>query len=340
VKQAPTEGTVRVATFQALPAVLRGLGVNPAEVLAEVGLDLELFEIPDNRISLAARGRLLGHCVARTGCHHLGLLLGQRGGLRSFGLVGSLMKHAPNVRTALRSLVSYMHANVQGAVVALTEDDATALLSYDINQSRVSAIDQACDGAVAMMLNIMRDLCGSNWKPLEVWFAHRKPADIRPFRNFFRAPLYFDAKQSGLLFATRWLNKSLPNAEPELSRLLQTQVSELEARLVGNFTEQVRSVLRTGLLASHSSADRIAALFSIHPRTLTRRLTAEGISFRELVEEERLELARQMLENTTQQVNQIAESLGYARGSAFIRAFRQWSGTTPALWRAKRANRT
>jgi AraC-like DNA-binding protein len=304
-----------------------------------VGLDLELFDKPDNRISFAARGRLFSHCVARTGCHHLGLLIGQRGGLHSFGLVGSLMKHASDVGTALRSLVSYMHANVRGAVVALTVDGSTAFLSYDVYQRGVGAVDQVGDGAVAMMLNIMRDLCGSAWKPLEAWFAHRKPEDVQPFHNFFRVPLRFDAEQNGLAFSARWLDKSLPNAEPELSRLLQTHVNELEAQFANDFPAQVRSILRTGLLTGLSSADQIAALFSIHPRTLNRRLTADGISFRQLVDEERLEIARQMLENTTQQVNQVAASLGYARASAFVRAFRRWSGTTPALWRAKRANR-
>ena len=45
-----------------------------------------------------------------------------------------------------------------------------------------------------------------------------------------------------------------------------------------------------------------------------------------------------MLEDTSLDVGQIAEALGYARASAFTRAFRRWSGTTPALWRTKRAN--
>jgi AraC-like DNA-binding protein len=45
-----------------------------------------------------------------------------------------------------------------------------------------------------------------------------------------------------------------------------------------------------------------------------------------------------MLEDTSLEVGQIAEALSYTRASAFTRAFRRWSGTTPAVWRAKRAN--
>ena len=88
---APTEAALRIGATMALPAVLRSLGTNPAEVLAESGYDLKLFDDPDNRISYTARSHLIAHCVARTGCQHLGLLVGQQAGLHSLGLVGLLV---------------------------------------------------------------------------------------------------------------------------------------------------------------------------------------------------------------------------------------------------------
>jgi AraC-like DNA-binding protein len=339
VKRPRMESTVRIATIAALPAVLRSLGANPDQLLAEVGLDLKIFEDPDNRISFATRGRLFSHCIARTGCRHLGLLVGQQGGLHSFGLLGSLMKHAPDVGTALRGLLSYMQAHVRGAVTVLTVDNGTALFSYNVHEPKISAIDQIGDGAVAMMLKIMRELCGSDWKPIEAWFAHRRPEDIQPFRRHFGVPLRFDADQNALLFSARWLNKPLINTEPEFSQLLQQQIRHLEANSGDEFPQQVRNVLRTAIPAGHFSEGQVAALFSIHSRTLARRLTGFGTRFRTLVDEERFEIARQLLENTTLEVNQVATSLGYARASVFTRAFRRWSGATPASWRAKRADR-
>jgi len=80
----------------------------------------------------------------------------------------------------------------------------------------------------------------------------------------------------------------------------------------------------------------VAALFSMHSRTLNRPLSAFGPSFRELVDESRFEIARQMLESSSLGVSRIADMLGYADASAFTRAFRRWSGTTPARWRADR----
>jgi AraC-like DNA-binding protein len=73
----------------------------------------------------------------------------------------------------------------------------------------------------------------------------------------------------------------------------------------------------------------------MHGRTLSRRLRAYGTSFRELADEVRFEIARQMLENTELEVAEIAITLDYADASAFTRAFRRWSDTTPARWRER-----
>ncbi len=319
-----------------IPAVLRSLGADPAEVLAEVGLDLELFDDPENRISYAARSRLIGHCAARTGCRRFGFLIGQRSGLHTLGLVGLLVKYSPDVGTALHSLVRHFHLHLRGAAVTLTVDSGRAMLSYEIYQSKVEATEQTGDGAVAGFFNAVRELCGPGWTPVELRFAHSRPDDVEPFSRFFRAPLRFDAEQYGVVFAADWLRRPLPATDPELRRLLQQQIDALEARHGGDFPARVRSVLRTALLTDQASADQIAALFSMHSRTLNRRLHDHGTSFRELVDAGRFEIARQMLEDSSMNVSRIADLLRYADPSAFARAFRRWSGTTPAHWRVER----
>jgi AraC-like DNA-binding protein len=78
----------------------------------------------------------------------------------------------------------------------------------------------------------------------------------------------------------------------------------------------------------------------MHSRTLNRRLNAFGFGFQQLVDESRFEIARQMLEDSAMEVGQIAELLDYAAPGVFTRAFRRWSGTTPAEWRAARGRKT
>src|SRR5271166_766063 len=99
------EGQQRIGPFAEAPVLLRELGVDPADVAADVGLDLGVFRDPENAMPFTAAGKLLQVGAMRTGCAHFGLLLGQRSDTRSLGLVGDLMRNAPTLGRALQDLV-------------------------------------------------------------------------------------------------------------------------------------------------------------------------------------------------------------------------------------------
>jgi AraC-like DNA-binding protein len=330
-------GSVRVGTLLPMADILLGMGVDPAALLAAEGVDPKVFDDPDNQIPLTVHNRLIALAVARSGCPHIGLLVGQRDGLHSIGLAGLLVRYSPDVETALRSFVRYLHTHVRGAKTALTVDGAVATWTWEIYQPGVEAVDQVGDGAMAVMFNILRELCGPDWKPIEVRFAHREPAQLQPFRIFFRTTLCFDAEDYSLRFASSWLQHPLAQAEPALRRLLQKEIDAIEARHETDFPELVRSVLRTALLTGHARSDHLATLFSMHSSTLARRLKPYGVGFRELVDECRYDVAREMLVNSGLDVSHIATMLDYADASAFTRAFRRWSGVAPARWRSQHA---
>lgn len=328
-----SESTVRIGPIMALPAILAGLGKDPDSVLAEAGFAISLFDNPDNRISFNARGKLLAHCVALTGCKHLGLMIGQQSGLNSLGLVGLLMKHSTDVGSALNCLRRYFHLNVRGATVTLEADGSSAVLCYTAYQSGAQAAEQVGDGAVAILFNILRELCGPGWKPIEVRFTRLADDDIHPHRSFFKAPLSFGSRQNAVVFDGKWLNHRMPVSDSELRRFLQFQIDQIEAQQADDFPEQVRSVLGTAILSGRTASNEIAVLFSMHSRTLSRRLAAHGTSFQVLLDETRFTLAKQLLGSSKSEIKQIAETLAFADASSFIRTFKRWSGKTPAQWR-------
>lgn len=330
----PAEAMLRVGATMGLPLVIQDLGFSPREILSEGGFDVNLFEDPDNTMSYAARGRLMAHCAARTECEHFGLLVGQYNGLHSLGLVGLLMKYSADVRTALNNLVRYFYLQVHGASASLEVDGGAVILGYQILQRGTQGNDQVGDGAVVAMANMVRELCGPQWKPIEVWFMHRKPDDLQPFRDLFRAPLRYNVEQYAIVFDASWLTRPLPEVDAGVRRLLQKQIDSLAVQHGDDFPEQVRAVLRAALLSGYTNATQVAALFSMHPRTLSRRLDAYGVGYQQLVDESRFEVAQQMLKDSDLDIRQIAQLLHYAEARSFIRAFRRWSGDTPARWRA------
>ena len=127
-KSKSPDATVRVGGAAAILTLVEEFGVDPLLVLREAGIDPELFKDPDNLITYQARGRLMSRAVSRSGCQHFGLLVGERMQLQSLGLVGLLARNAPDVGTALRTIVNFLHLHARGAVMKLSTDKQLAHL--------------------------------------------------------------------------------------------------------------------------------------------------------------------------------------------------------------------
>jgi AraC-like DNA-binding protein len=231
-------------------------------------------------------------------------------------------------------------AHNPSTTVELVDDGSFAALSYIILQPGLDNPDQLLDMAVAIEFNVMRALCGHHWQPSEVRFAHVRPRNVAPFRQFFQAPLLFDASETAVVFAGEWLDRPLPGADPLLHSMMQHHVSELQLHSGENLTSQLRRMLPSLVTARSASVAVAARRVGLTVRTLNRHLAAEGTSFMQLLDEARYSIARQLLQGTSMRANQITDRLGYANPSAFTRAFHRWSGVAPAEWRASKGRRS
>ena len=176
-----------VGPMSAIPSILAERGIEPALVLAEVGLAPGLFDHPENRMSYAALARLLETCVKRTSCQHFGLLIGQRFTMDSLGVLGSLMRNSPTLRDALRMATTHLELQDRGSIsVAVDLGDSRSALGYTVFTSNLPAAVQILDGAIAIHCQILRQLCGPSWKPALVQLSHRRPAKIAPFHELLR----------------------------------------------------------------------------------------------------------------------------------------------------------
>jgi AraC-like DNA-binding protein len=319
------EASQRASLLGELRDLLRELGFNPAEVIAGL-VEIDSLHPLEYRIPFAAIGRRLNECAVKTGCPHFGLLLGQRARLSHLGLPGQMALCSPTLREAIRNFAVYQHLNSQGMVTFLFEKDGVATLGAVVYEKGVEHAEQIYDLNVAGMLSIMRELCGSRWRPDQVLFSHPKPSDVGPYRRFFQAPCKFDSDRTALVFPSKILDLRLPTADPKQLRILETQA---RARNDLGLASALRRTLRVLLLGEGVSADQVARILAMHRRTLNRRLKSESTTFKALLDEARFEAACQLLDSTHLPITEIAASLGYAETSAFGRAFRRWSGITP-----------
>jgi AraC-like DNA-binding protein len=321
-----------------IPAILREHGIDPLGVLALVGLDGCLFDDPENRLSIEHLEKLLAVCARMTRCPHFGLLVGQRFDMRSLGLLGQLMRNSPTLHDALRLAALYLDVQDRGAV-SLTLDlgEGKSALGYSLFAIRSLASDQILDGSIAIQYLLLRKLCGPTWKPVLVQLAHSRPADSKPWQQFFRARLQFDAPISAIVFDSRWLDRPIAGADPALFAAISREIEAAHPQHALPFLAQVRRALHAMIFTGCASTANLARLFNFHERTLRRRLVDEGVTVRGLVGEARRELAHRLLRETKLPISEIAEVLSYSDVTVFARAFRRWSGTSPREWRAQQA---
>jgi len=326
---------VRVAALLGVPPLLRERGVDPAEVLTSLGLAPDILDDAENRIHYRMGGQLLQRCAEVTGCTHFGLLVGQQANVSSLGMLGELMQRSATVQSALRNLILHLHLQTRGGVPTHSVEGGNATLGYAIYQRDMRGAAHAYDLVMAFEVNILRALCGVRWCPSEVSFSHAKPKDLSPYRQFFRSPLRFDADHSEIVFDKTWLDRAPPGHDAQAHSLLQRELAKQLMLAPNDCAEQVRRALRTMILGGRGSATLISDLMSIPTRTLHRLLAGQSTTFREILEEVRYEFARQLLTDTDMTTTEIAEALDYADASAFTRAFRRWTNSPPAAWRAR-----
>ena len=331
------DGVVRVGPLMSIPAVVQELGVDPEPLFESYGLDPDRFDDPDLRIPYLAASRLIARCAEATGCEHFGLLVGQRAGPSMLGLPGFMLRVAPDVRTALRDLVHHLDLHDEGGVPFVETAGEISLLGYAIHQPGASAAAQIYDIAAAIAFNIMRTLCGRDWRATEVMLSRRAPRDPARYQRFFQAPLRFDAEQTAIAFSSRWLDQPLAGADALLHRHLEAEASLMHARVDGGVTHGLRRLLRKTLGTQKLSIQLVARQLGMHERTLNRRLRAERTTFQRELGAVRYAAAQQLLDETAMTLAQVAAALEYADASAFSRAFKRWAGLTPAQWRARAA---
>jgi AraC-like DNA-binding protein len=319
-----------VRPLQCIPNLLRELGARPQTVFRRARVSPRVLLDPNNRLDFAQVGRLLTECVVATGCGHFGLLVGQRAGPDTAGIIHELMPFTRTVRSALYALRSHLHLHDRGGVLALTEQSRRLVeCAYIVFRPNTPGAGQIGDGALAILFLLLRSLCGSTWKPIGVTIAHRRPSDTTPYRRFFNAPISFDAPRSAVVVPAGLLDRQLPGADARAEAAIRAAIADAEVAHPLSLTLQVRRLVGEMLAGFAPSFQQIASALVMSPRTLRRRLAEEGTTVTAILDETRAELSRQLIVETNMPIHEIAQTLHYANPGAFSRAYMSWTGVTP-----------
>lgn len=253
-----------------------------------------------------------------------------------FALLGLACKTSRTVGDAVEHLIRYLSIwNTQyHCRVAVRPDSADLVL-----EGPTGDLARRCtnESALAQVLKAMRDVSGVAVRPMRVCFRHPAPTDTSEHEAFFGCAVEFGALFDGLELSTATLDTELVLADDGLSTFLVEQLERLAAARETDSDNLVSRVCRAiceHLPSGAPKLDEVASKLGIAPRTLQRQLSAEDATFAQLVDRSRNDLALELLRQTPLSVGEISFALGFSEPSAFHRAFKRWTGTTPSSFRS------
>ncbi|MBP9904374.1 MAG: AraC family transcriptional regulator [Rhodoferax sp.] len=187
-------------------------------------------------------------------------------------------------------------------------------------------------------LSIIFDMCRSNFgsrlSARQVQLRRPWPANTAPWEAFFGCAVQFGANKDSFLIDSAAANAPLTSANSLLANTFDVLLSEqLDRYFQDDIVSRCKTFLLRELTSGPPSAISTAAGLAMSQRSFQRRLRELGLTYRELLDQTRHELARRYLDDPAKSVTEITFLLGFSEQSAFTRAFKRWSGTSPSGYR-------
>jgi len=306
------------------------------ELLAGVGLEPDP-EAPTWTEETVEADAYYGLLERVAGTHDPGLPFryGESIRLDDFGALGLAMKTAPTVGDALRRLIRYVLVLSDTLEYELADrpGGGTFALVGRSHHRRGMALANEC--AVAAVVSCLRQATGTRLTPHEVSFGHVAPSSDRHHRAYFGCPVDFGAPVDGVRLDDGQLAQPTVLADEGLSAYLLAQLDELRSRRGDrSLVAAVRSAIADALADGQPTKSQIARRLGTSERTLHRRLAEQGESFQTLATQARRDTAEALLRSGRHNLAEVAFLTGFSDQSAFTRAFKRWTGRTPAAFRS------
>lgn len=314
-------------------------GLDAAQLYDSVGLRRDLGAPEEEYLPVSVEEQLWKELWKRAEDPAMGLHAAKRLREGAFGLIEYAAASLPDLGRSLELLATFGYVLHGFPIFELGKQEDRVRLTYNCPHPLREAWARASEEfALVAVCELSRRATGVQWKPDRVMFRQPPPAHASEVEAYFGAPVEYLADTAGIWVGPSCLALDNQKADVRMSEILMTCLGR-EARdvqLGSQLAQRVSQLLRELLSRGEAVLPVVANRLSMSPRTLQHRLSREGRTFRELLDEVREAEARRLLSNPEIGVAEVASALAYSEPSAFHRAFRRWTGMSPESYRRRR----
>lgn len=301
--------------------------VAPSALLEGLPITRDALAEPAIRVPLRVCEAIVARAYALTGEPSLAFIAGAHMKLSSHGFLGFAAMTASTIREALELATRYASTRTGAIGLALYVESGTASIVIE-ERADLGTLREFI--VIALMFGLMqlgRSLTGV---PLDgaAELAFAEPAYARALG--LGARLRFAQPAHRLVFASPILDLPLTSADAAAKRLAAAQCERELAALDAGFLGVVRGAIRDAV-----GITGVAKRLHLSSRTLKRRLADHGTTFSAIRDEDRRQRALLLLADRSLSIGEVATQLGYTELPNFTRAFRRWTGETPAEYRRR-----
>ncbi len=332
--------SMAIETTRELFDILVGQGIDQDLLLRKSGIDLQHLQQAECRFPVREHLRLWQAAEEIRQQDALGLRMGALSNPYNRGIVGLVFQTSPDLESAVLNKVRY--TKILADHIALDFDASTEDFSvtYSIldNCFHRSEIERVFAG----FLNWVRVFVDQKVIPERLSFQYAKPACVDIYQRYFQCPLFFDQPRNEILLPQALLKTRNPNYNDYLHGILRMRAESVLGELdrKTDLISDVRNAMAARLCKGQFSAQEIAEAHCMSVRTLHRRLGEKGLTYQDLLDDVRKEMALSHLSTADCCQKALYALVGYSDSRAFLRAFRRWTGTSPKLYMAAQAQRS
>ena len=323
----------------ALFDVLVDQGCPRREILKNVNLTADEVHSPKSRISLADLMTAGKNAIRLSNDPHLPYRIGASIHISAYGMYGFAILCCPDFRKTMAFAEQYHALATPLATIKFTEEEGFA--SWIIEPIPSAAADPqlyrfVTEMQIGIHISLMRDIMGAAFAPDRINLAYPEARDFGLPANEIGCPLSFSSRTNQIIFRSTWLDQTanLGNRTtyPMVVALCNDLLQELKSRV--GVAGEIRALLIRDI-ANPPTLAAIAKLLDVSDRSLRRQLREQGISFRGLLDELRMQIALKYLRTTRLANEDIALALGFSDAANFRRAFRRWTNKSPSEIRSE-----